>query len=195
MQKQFDYHRNLHNTVTHALLHLLSSIATSKRFVPVGKRNEMLIKYLKPKVSDKNLANIKKDIKLMLSAARTKGGNLEMKLYELNAQSYYVKLSSAERLYSLLIYLYDEEGLESRLFEEGDETQPGILYMIAEHIDNAFDEQQKQVAPMSMFIQLERAPEVIDAINRHGSFIAEMKEWNQNKQQAHLLLHPSHRKS
>ncbi|HBC3902220.1 TPA: hypothetical protein KD856_003962 [Vibrio parahaemolyticus] len=48
----------------------------------------------------------------------------------------------------------------------------------------------KQVAPCSMLIQLERAPELIDAINHHGYFIAEMKEWNAETHQAHILIHP-----
>ncbi|MGX9523003.1 hypothetical protein ACWX0P_30215 [Vibrio mediterranei] len=41
-----------------------------------------------------------------------------------------------------------------------------------------------------MLIQHEHAAELIDTINRHGWFIAEMKEWNATTKQAHLLLHP-----
>lgn len=36
---------------------------------------------------DKHLANIKKDIKLMLNIARTRNGNLEMRLYQLNEEA------------------------------------------------------------------------------------------------------------
>ncbi len=191
IKRDFNYYYKLNTLVTNALLHLLCKVATSKRYVPISTRNEILIKYLKPKVADKSLSNIKKDIKLMLSVARKKGGNLEMKLHELNVQASKAKLAGAERLYNLLVYLYDEEGLESRLFEEGNEAEPGILYMIEEHIEHGFDDSHKQVAPLSMLIQLERAPELIDSINHHGYFIAEMKEWNSETHQAHILIHPT----
>jgi hypothetical protein len=188
--KDFDYYRNLHQLITHALLHLLSQVSRSSRYVPVTRRNEILLKYLKPKLGDKALSNIKKDIKLMIQTARSKGSNLEMKLYELNDKAKQTKIAGAEKLYSLLVYLYDEERIESRLFEEGQATEPGILYLLEEHIEHCFDYDDSQIAPLSMLIQLERAPELIDVINRHGWFIAEMKEWNSDTSQAHLLLHP-----
>ena len=190
IKRDFEYYHNLHNLVTHALLHLLSKVSETARHVPVSTRNEILIRYLKPKVTNKGLSNIKKDIKLMLSVARKQGGNLEMKLYDLNSQANRTKLAGAEKLYSLLVHLYDVEGIESRLFEEGSEAETGILYMIEEQIEYGFDQQHKQVAPLSMLIQLERAPELIDSINHHGLFLAEMKEWNTETHQAHILVHP-----
>ncbi|MBE4089904.1 DUF2913 family protein [Vibrio parahaemolyticus] len=190
IKRDFDYYHNLHNLVTNALLHLLCTVAASHRHVPIKTRNEILIRYLKLKVTDKSLSNIKKDIKLMLSAARKRGGNLEKKLHELNEQASKAKLVGAERLYNLLVYIYDEEGIESRIFEEGKEAEPGILYMIEEHIEHGFNQDNKQVSPLSMLIQLERAPELINSINNHGLFLAEMKEWNAETYQAHILAHP-----
>lgn len=191
IKRDFDYYHNLHNVITHALLHLLCQVSASTRFVPVATRNNILINYLKPKLKDKRFANIKKDIKLMLNVARKPGGNLEMRLYDLNSKANRTKLAGAENLYRLLVYLYDEEGIESRLFEEGSEAEAGILYMIEDQIEHGFDQQHKQVAPLSMLIQLERAPELIDSINRHGLFLAEMKEWNAETHQAHIVVHPT----
>jgi hypothetical protein len=191
IKKDFDYYHNLHSVVTHALLHLLCKISTSPRFMPVAKRNEILIKYLKPKLADKSLSNIKKDIKLMLNVARKQGSNLEMRLYELNSQANRTQLVGAEKLYNLLVHLYDEEGIESRLFEEGSEAEPSILYMLSEQIEHGFDQEHKQVAPLSMLIQLEQAPELPNLINAHGLFTAEMKEWNAQTHQAHILVHPT----
>ncbi|CAH1535206.1 DUF2913 family protein [Vibrio harveyi] len=190
IKRDFDYYYNLHHVVTHSLLHLLCKVSATERHVPVTTRNDILIKFLKPKLTDKSLANIKKDIKLMLNVARRKGGNLEVKLHELNSQANKTKLVGAEKLYNLLVYLYDAEGIESRLFDEGMEAEPGILYMLDEQIEYGFDESHKQVAPISMLIQLERAPELIDVINQHGFFVAEMKEWNLDTHQAHILVHP-----
>ncbi|WP_039949227.1 DUF2913 family protein [Vibrio ichthyoenteri] len=191
IKRDFEYYRNLHTTVSNALLHLLCQVSASSRYCPISTRNDILIKYLKPKIKDPRLANIKKDVKLMLAAARNKQGNLERKLYELNEQARKTKLAGAEKLYSLLVYLYDDEGLESRLFEEGVEAEPGIIYMLEDHIDHCFSEDGAQKAPVSILIQLERAPELIDAINKHGWFTAEMNEWNDTTYQAHILIHPT----
>ncbi|YCO02456.1 DUF2913 family protein (plasmid) [Vibrio sp. VNB-15] len=190
IKKDFDYYHNLHNVITHALLHLLCKVSSTQRFVPVTTRNEILIKYLKPKLNDRSLSNIKKDIKLMLNVARKKGGNLEMRLDQLNSQSSKATQVGAEKLYNLLVHLYDAEGIESRLFEEGSEAEPNIIYMIEEQIEYGFNQEHKQIAPLSMLIQLERAPELINSINAHGLFIAEMKEWNAETHQAHILVHP-----
>ncbi|WP_045500549.1 DUF2913 family protein [Vibrio hyugaensis] len=190
IKRDFEYYHNLHDTVTHALLHLLSKVSTTNRHVLVQTRNDILIKYLKPKLKDKRLANIKKDIKLMLNVARKQGGNLEMRLHELNSKANRTKLVGAEKLYNLLVHLYDEEGIESRLFEEGSDAEPGIIYMIEEQIEHGFDQEHNQVTPLSMLIQLERAPELIESINHHGLFLAEMKEWNAQTHQAHILVHP-----
>lgn len=191
IKRDFDYYHNLHNLITHALLHLLCQVSASTRFVPVTTRNDILIKYLKPKLNDKSLSNIKKDIKLMLSVARKKGGNLEMRLHQLSSQSNQTKLVGAEKLYNLLVHLYDTEGIESRLFEEGSEAEPGILYMLEEQVEYGFDQEHNQVTPLSMLIQLEHAPELINSINAHGQFVAEMKEWNSEIHQAHIIIHPA----
>ncbi|MGV0462015.1 hypothetical protein LCE44_28185, partial [Vibrio harveyi] len=49
------------------------------------------------------------------------------------------KLVGAEKLYNLLVHLYDVEGIESRLFEDGSEAEPGILYMIEDQIEHGFN--------------------------------------------------------
>ncbi len=114
-----------------------------------------------------------------------------MRLDQLNSQSSRATLVGAEKLYNLLVHLYDAEGIESRLFEEGSEAEPNIIYMIEEQIEYGFNQEHKQIAPLSMLIQLERAPELINSINAHGLFIAEMKEWNAKTHQAHILVHPA----
>ncbi len=192
IKKDFEYYHNLHDTVTHALLHLLFKVSVSERFVPTAKRNEILVKYLKPKLNDKSLSNIRKDIKLMLNVARKRAGNLEMRLYQLNEQANLTQMAGVEKLYSLLVYLHEEEGLESKLFEEGIKAEPDILYLLEGHIEHGFDQDNNQVAPVSILIESKRAPELLDVIHRFGWFVAEMKEWNPDKHQAHILLHPPH---
>ena len=55
---------------------------------------------------------------------------------------------------------------------------------------HCFDNEE-QVAPVSMLIQSDKAPTLIDIINEQRSFQAEMKEWNDVSKQAHLVLHPA----
>lgn len=114
-----------------------------------------------------------------------------MKLHQLNSQSKQTKLVGAEKLYNLLMYLYDVEGIESRLFEEGSEAEPGILYILEEQVEHGFDQEHNQVPLLSMLIRLERAPELINSINAHGLFLAEIKKWNTEIHQAHILVHPA----
>ncbi|ANU39469.1 DUF2913 family protein [Vibrio scophthalmi] len=190
IRKDVNYYKNLHTVVSNALLHLLSHIAGGSRYVPVGTRNEILVKYFKVKLKDRRFANIKKDLRLMISTGRSKAANLEMKLYELNEQARRTKLAGAEKLYSLLVYLFDSGGFESRLFEEGVDAEPGIIYMIEEHLDHCFDCEGIQVAAVSMLLQSEKALELVDVINQHGDFIAEVHEWEPIAHQAHIHIHP-----
>lgn len=185
--REFDYYRNLHQTVCHALLHLHFHLLSSKRFVPVPKRNELLLRYLKPKLKDKRLSNIKKDLRVMLQAARHPRGNLEQKLWELNTMAMNHKIVGAGKLYTLLVHLYDELGLESKLFEEGDTAEPGVLYLLADHIDAAFSD-DKQVAPISMLIESPDVEAIVTCVNRTGLFDASIKEWNESAQQVHIEL-------
>ncbi|OEE72827.1 DUF2913 family protein [Vibrio genomosp. F6] len=187
--KDQDYYLHLHTLITDALLFLLMSVHLSSRFMPVAKRNEVLVRYLKPKLKEKNLADIKGDIRLMLNTARNKNGNLEKKLYLLNTQSKAHRVAGAELLYHLLVVLYDKEGIESKLLDESQPCEPGILYILEEHLEHCFKD-GVQIAPVSLFIELERAPELIEVINQHSLYVAEMKEWNAMTHQAHMLLHP-----
>ncbi|WP_272159097.1 DUF2913 family protein [Vibrio algivorus] len=183
------FYHNMNNTVLHALLHLLCQVSLSERRVPTAKRNEILVKYLKPKLKDRQLANIKKELKLMIHIARNPSSNLEEKLYELNRQAIEAKTSSRENLIKLLVYLKDHEGFDSQVFDDCQPTEPEVLYMLSDHIEHCFDDTGHQIAPFSMLVESPRANHLLDIINQHGLFRAEMKEWNEQTHQAHLLLH------
>ncbi|GAL14648.1 hypothetical protein JCM19233_5660 [Vibrio astriarenae] len=101
------YRDELDTLVTHALLHLLCQVAHSSRFVPSHKRDEILVKFIKPKVSDKAYRAIKSELKTMVSIGKKKGGQLERKLYKLQTLSAQSKASinAMEGLYKLLSFL------------------------------------------------------------------------------------------
>ncbi len=189
-KRKFDYYHQLNNTVTHALLHLYSQLALSSRFVPSAQRNAILIKFLKPKLKMKSCALIKGELRLMLNLGRNKSRDLEDGLLEINQKAQVLHTRGTETLYSLLNYLGEEESFNSELFFEGCSAEYGVIYLLEEHITAGFDSAGQQVAPISLLIQHKGAPQLLEAVARHGYFEAEMKEWDPTEHNAHILLHP-----
>lgn len=176
-----------------ALLHLWSTIAASSRYIPLSKRNEILVKFLKPKLKDAIYKPIKGEIKLLIQVGRGRNGNLEMKLDELYqmAVTFDAKMSNdTQRLFDLLSLLHKQHGFDSKLFHEGEEVQSETIYILQDHIDNGFDELGNQIAPISMLVESKRSPFLVEWIQANGEFGAEMNEWNAETGQAHILLHP-----
>lgn len=188
--KDLEYYQNLRTVITDSLLHLLIQAADSKRKLPVAKRNEMLVRFLKPKVKAKSIGCVKNDIKTMLSIGRRANGNLEKHLYQLLEMSESCVSEGVESLYNLLNHLEEDEGFESQLFNTEDEIKPETIYVLPDHLDHCY-QGEKQVAPISALIQSKRSERLVEVINAHQAFRAELKEWNEQKQQAHLLLHPN----
>lgn len=191
MKKQ--YHSLFSELLTNALLHLWSTIAASDRYIPLSKRNEILVKFLKPKLKDAIYKPIKGEIKLLIQVGRGRNGNLEMKLDELYqmAVTFDAKMSNdTQRLFDLLSLLHQQHGFDSKLFHEGEEVQSETIYILQDHIDNGFDELGNQIAPISMLVESKRSPFLVEWIQANGEFGAEMKEWNAETGQAHILLHP-----
>lgn len=73
----------------------------SSRFVPMKKRSELLIKFLKKQMALQGNAIIKKDIKVLITQAR-QGKNIEKKLGELHKVNcqYGEKFTDADHLFN-----------------------------------------------------------------------------------------------
>ncbi|MGF1805348.1 DUF2913 family protein [Aliivibrio sifiae] len=110
------YHHVFTELTTLALLHLYSYMEMSSRFVPIKKRNERLVQFLKSQMALPRNAIIKKDIKVLIAQGR-KGKNLELKLGELHKVNceYADKFTDADHLFILLTYLYEKHGLGSKV--------------------------------------------------------------------------------
>ena len=188
------YYQQLSSVIDNALLHLYCQIATTERFVPIAQRNTILNRFLKPKIKDLRYKTIKGDIKRMVQIGQRPGGNIEAKLNELRkmAMEYKDKMNGAQHLYDLLNHLFDDHGFDSRLFDNDEITEKEVIYIIKDHLENCFEIDGKQIAPISLCIQFEKnTPEILVALINHTSlFIAEIKEYNTVKKQAHILLHP-----
>ena len=159
--------------VEHALLHLHMQLHYEKRFVPVERRNQILLKYMKPKV--KSFQGIKSDLKMLLAFGKKKG-NLEAKLWQLNQIHLRMDKQStdADTLYSLLLWLHDEHGIASQLRDETEAFESNMLYMTQQSIDDGFNKQNEQIRPLPFFVKTDSPNTLIEAINSDGRFQAHL---------------------
>jgi hypothetical protein len=185
------YHQVFTNLTTLALLHLYSYMEMSVRFVPINKRNELLVKFLKKQMGLPCNAIIKKDIKVLIAQAR-KGNNIEKKLGELHKVNcqYGEKFTDADHLFILLTYLYEEHGFESTLDNPDIERESGILYTDNELIDASFSDLHILAKPLPLFIMMDEPSRLVDIINGHGGmFVVEHLSTSLDDRCATLLLH------
>ena len=128
----------------------------------------------------------------MILVAKDKNGDLEAKLHELHdmAIMHQKGINDAQKLYDLLTFLFDEHQFDSKLFDKNEKSKPDTIYILQDHLVNCFDEGGQQVAPVSMLIESERTPSLVEIINTTGLFQVEMKELDSVTWQAHIFLHP-----
>lgn len=181
--------------IDNALLHLYCTVSSTQGHTPREKRNQILCKHLKPLLKDNRYQSLKSEIKQMLHIGRNKNGHLEEKLWVLHtmSQDYYANLNGAQSLFDLLNTLYDQYGLESRLHNEEETQEDDVIYMLSDHITHCFDDEQNQIAPLSMLLQGKNADKLAGYVNRTGLFRAEITEFNEEKRQGHIILHPAKR--
>jgi hypothetical protein len=185
------YHQVFTNLTTLALLHLYSYMEMSSRFVPMKKRSELLIKFLKKQMALQGNAIIKKDIKVLITQAR-QGKNIEKKLGELHKVNcqYGEKFTDADHLFILLTYLYEQHGFESTLDNTEIEREPGIIYTDSELIDTCFSDENILSRPLPLSIIMDEPSRLVDIINGHGGmFIAEYLSTSIDNRCATVLLH------
>jgi hypothetical protein len=191
MMSKLKYHQVFTNLTTLALLHLYSYMEMSVRFVPIKKRNELLVKFLKKQMGLPCNAIIKKDIKVLIAQAR-KGNNIEKKLGELHKVNcqYGEKFTDADHLFILLTYLYEEHGFESTLDNPDIERESGVIYTDNELIDTSFSDQHILTKPLPLFIMMDEPSRLVDIINGHGGmFVVEHLSTSLDDRCATLLLH------
>lgn len=185
------YHQAFTDLTTLALLHLYSHMEMSSRFVPIKKRSELLIKFLKKQMALHGNAIIKKDIKVLITQAR-QGKNIEKKLGELHKVNcqYGEKFTDADHLFILLTYLYEEHGFESTLDNPEIEREHGIIYTNSELIDTCFSDENMFSRPLPLSIIMDEPSRLVDIINSHGGmFIAEYLSTSIDNRCATVLLH------
>ncbi|WP_229381185.1 DUF2913 family protein [Shewanella psychropiezotolerans] len=189
---ELPYQNVMKRLVDNSLLHLYITVAETSRIVPVHKRNEILVRHLKPMLKDNRYRRVKSELRRLLATGRSAKGDLEAQLIDVKGLAHQVEqnASGAQRLFSLLEILRYEQGLDSRVVNETERRMPGLIYLLRDHIDNGFNDAGEQVAPVSLFLESDKIDGLVEAIDLTELFSAEMQQMNEDKQQAHILLHP-----
>jgi len=183
------------DVIDNCLLHLYLTAAETSRFTPKVRRNEILVRYLKPMIKDKRYQASKKEIRSLLALGRTDSCDLEAKLIELRnlLLRYNKNATDAQRLFNLLTIIESGLGLKSRFLSSPSDTQrePDMIYMLQEHVENGFIASGEQVAPVSLFLESDKVISVVDLVNATGLFQAEIQQHNVDEKQGHILLIPN----
>ncbi len=185
------YHQAFTRLTTLTLLHLYSYIDMSPKFIPIKKRNELLIKFLKKQITLQCNIIIKKDIKMLIHQAR-QGINIEKKLGELHKVNcqYGKRLTDSDHLFILFTYLYEEHDIKSMLYDPESKQESGIIYTDSGLINTYFSDEGILTKPLPLSIIMDKPSQLVDIINNHGGvFIVEHLSTSINNQCANLLLH------
>ncbi len=108
----------------------------------------------------------------MVLAGQRIDGDLEAKLNELNtmALEHQSRANDAQRLYDLLNILLKEQGFDSRIFDESARADADVIYVLQDHLVNCFEDNGKQIAPVSLLIESERSEALVGCINETKLF-------------------------
>ncbi len=170
-----------------ALLFLYLKCADTGRFVPLKKRNEWLVQYLKPFIKKDEYKPLRKDIKSLILLGRKKNDDVEKQLIKL--RSLVDKFDNdVEYFYGLLSQLEEELSLPSLLFNKEKPAQPHHIYILEEHIDQGFSAEGIQIAPLALVVNSSRWHKIEEQVDSYGHFVIEVKDSTENK--ATIFLHP-----
>ena len=192
MNQNLQHYYMLEKLVTNSLTALYLEISTQKGYWTVKKRNDYLIKFLKSRSKMPKFAVCKKDIKAMLVVGRNAKGNLEKKLWELNQISlnYKANLTQADELYILLTDLFEQYQFPSLLEQGSNQRETDVIYMKEKRLEQGFDENNKQIKPLTMTVKTARLKELIDAVQAKGTYRVEV-ESEDEQGTVQLLIHRS----
>lgn len=165
MSSKLNYYRAINTITTHSLLHLLFIIKGQKRFVPVKHRNEILVKRLKPRLSLKGYAPIKKELKDLIHIGRKSGADLESKLWELAdlSKEMLATFTDADLLYILFTNLAEKYDYGSCLLSDNEpEFEENTIYMSEKDIEFGFDDNNKQVCPVQLWVKSSEPEQILE---------------------------------
>ena len=150
MMSRYKYEQVLSSTIDNALLHLWIKVASSKRYISKAARNDILVKWFKPKLKSDKYKIVKNEIRLFLLAGREQTYLLESRLYELHelSREYRNKLSDMHKLNYLVEFLREEHAIDSDLSDGITTYLPNTVYISQKNVEQSFSVDNRQVSPL-----------------------------------------------
>lgn len=183
-----NYYQELIDNVTlNALLYCYLECAEQKGFTPPQKRNLIITRYLKSLVKNAAYKSIKKEIKSLVYIGK-RGESIEAKLWQMRSL-YYNHGLDTDKLYALLYFIEEQLGIRSVLFTQDIEHKKELLYLFESHIDEGFDNDGKQIAPISLYIHSSKWKLIPELVKKQGRFTSELVSSHGDK--AEILVYPS----
>ncbi|SDH44308.1 Protein of unknown function [Vibrio xiamenensis] len=186
---EHSYHHLLQSTFENTLLHLYFKVNVASGFVTEERRNKIIIDFLKPKIKQERYKSIKKQLKT-ICLMKNKFGSIEKHLDDVLSQ--YVEIANkndVEKLYSLL-ESFEFSGFETKLIEETPTQQADVVYLDRAHIDNCFDDENRQIAPISLFIHTNGLEKFTTCLTNQFYFRFEQYQKSEELNNYHYQLHP-----
>ena len=156
----------VHNT----LLHLYVSVSQTHSFVPVHTRNQIITKYLKPKLKSPQFKAVKSEIKTLVLVGKKKNADLEAKLLELreileNKDTGGVSpKADVDRLFAYLAVLDEQYDIDSKMFDENAPLASDCLYLYRQELEQNISENGKINAPLNMLIQSDHVDTLMSVV-------------------------------
>ena len=186
---EYSYHQLLKSTFENALIHLYFKVKASRSFTKEEDRNKIIIDFLKPKIKLARYHNIKKKLKT-ICLMKNKFGSIERQLVSILSQHSAIESKNdVDKLYSLLD-CFELVGLETKLIEETPKQEDNVVYLDRAHIDNCFDDENRQIAPISLFIHTYELDAFIRCLTEQLYFRFERYQANEELSNYHYQLHP-----
>ncbi|HBC3374021.1 TPA: DUF2913 family protein [Vibrio parahaemolyticus] len=183
------YHQLLKSTIEHSLLHLYFHIKASSSFVKEEQRNKIIIEFLKPKIKQTQYSLIKKKLKT-ICLMKNKFGSIERNLENVLDEYYSAEIKNdVDKLYSLLETL-ERNGLDTKLIEESPTKINDVVYLDRTHIDNCFNEENRQIKPISLFIRTNELNRFTKCLEKQDYFKFSESKIIEESDVYHYQLHP-----
>lgn len=190
MSKNLKHYQALDELVTNALLTLYCTMSNQRGYWAPKRRNEVLVKSIKPKLKKKQFVTCKNEIKTMLSIGRSATGNLEKKLWDINKLNlaYQSKFSQADELYIMLSGLFEQHQFPSMMSNSEKPIEIDTVYIEKQDIERVFDESNNQTQALPMAVKTNRLNTLVESVESNGIYRVETGLTDE-VDLTHLLLH------
>lgn len=190
MSKNLKHYQALDDLVTNALLTLYCTMSNKGGFWTTKRRNEVLVKCIKPKLKQSQFGTCKNEIKTMLSIGRRATGDLEKKLWDINKLNltYQSKFSQADELYIMLSGLFEQHQFPSMMANSEKPIEIDTVYISEKDIARVFDESNNQTQALPMTVQTDRLATLVESVESNGRYRVETGLTDEANL-THLLLH------